>query len=199
MHLEIKRVVTGELRENCYVLISAEHAAIIDPGADFELIDSKLAGAVPELILLTHGHYDHIGAVKAFAAKYAAVKICVGTLDEELLKAPEKNMSLWGDRAVSDVCADVLLHEGDLLNFSGSGIKVVETPGHTRGSVCFELEGTLFSGDTLFKGAVGRTDLYGGDRVSLNKSLEKLKRLDVNTIVYPGHGLRTTIGAEFFQ
>jgi glyoxylase-like metal-dependent hydrolase (beta-lactamase superfamily II) len=194
--LEVKRIVTGKLRENCYVLVSDEQAVIIDPGADFELINSGLAGAIPGLILLTHGHYDHIGAVKALVAEYAAAEVCVSALDVELLEAPEKNMSLWGDQLVSDIRADVLLHDGDLLNFSGSIIKVIGTPGHTRGSVCFGVEGILFSGDTLFKGAVGRTDLYGGDSASLSKSLEKLRQLDVNTIVYPGHGFRTTIGAE---
>ncbi|GHV29688.1 MBL fold hydrolase [Clostridia bacterium] len=196
--MEIKRIVTGKLRENCYVLIIAEHAAIIDPGGDFESINSTLVGATPELILLTHGHYDHIGAVKEFMAKYPTVKVCVGALDAELLKFPEKNMSLWSDQVVSDICADVLLHDGNLIDFAGKRIKVIETPGHTRGSVCFWIEGVLFSGDTLFKGAIGRTDLYGGDSVSLSKSLEKLKQLKSTTIVYPGHGLKTTIGAEFF-
>ncbi|GHU85579.1 MBL fold hydrolase [Clostridia bacterium] len=196
--MEIKRIVTGKLRENCYVLLSAEHAAIIDPGDDFESINSTLIGATPELILLTHGHYDHVGAVKALVAQYKAAKICIGMFDAELLQAPEKNMSLWGDQVVSDICADVLLHDGDLIDFLGNSIKVIETPGHTKGSVCYWVEGILFSGDTLFKGAIGRTDLYGGDSASLIKSLEKLRQLDSTTIVYPGHGLKTTIGAEFF-
>ncbi|MDR1354143.1 MAG: MBL fold metallo-hydrolase [Oscillospiraceae bacterium] len=195
--MQIKRIVTGELREICYLLISnSGHAAIIDPGADPQLIIQRLESSTPTMILLTHGHYDHIGAVDALKARYEGIKVYIGAQDADFLADPQKNMSRKNNLIVSCAAADVLLEDGDSIDFDGSDIKVITTPGHTMGSVCYLVADCLFSGDTLFNGATGRTDLYGGDSVKLQESLQKLKKLNKDTVVYPGHGLKTTLKNE---
>jgi glyoxylase-like metal-dependent hydrolase (beta-lactamase superfamily II) len=190
--------VTGDLKANCYILIddATQHAIIIDPGANFSAINKELIGTNPLLILLTHGHYDHIGAVSELKSAYKGLIVCIGAADAELLQDSKKNMGYWSNQHIKSFTEDKLLSGNDEINFCNSKIKTLATPGHTQGSTCYFINGLLFSGDTLFKGATGRTDLYGGNQSDLTQSINRLKKLNPQTIVYPGHGLKTTIGAK---
>lgn len=178
-----KRVPAGFLGANCYMLAGAGNsAAVIDPGADYEKLKEALEGNgfKAEAVLLTHGHFDHCGAAKKF--QDAGARICMHKADAEMIR---------------DFKADVYVSDGDVLNVAGLSIKVMHTPGHSLGGVCYYTDGTLFSGDTLFHGDVGRTDLKGGDFGQIKKSIqEKLYTLPDDTKVYPGHEEETTTGEE---
>jgi glyoxylase-like metal-dependent hydrolase (beta-lactamase superfamily II) len=180
-------VSPDELRENCYLFWCAETltAAVIDPGAAGKTILARVAelGLRVEVILLTHGHHDHIGAVAELRAATGAA-VCIHSADEPLLRA----VSLKADRLLSD---------GDIIPVGRAALRVLHTPGHTPGGLCFYAEGILFSGDTLFHTDVGYTHFPGGSAADLARSIrEKLYTLDEATAVYPGHEESTTIGEE---
>ncbi|MCL2775832.1 MAG: MBL fold metallo-hydrolase, partial [Oscillospiraceae bacterium] len=148
-----------------------------------------------EYIILTHGHLDHILGVNAFREKTGA-KVAAYELEIEYLEDPEKSMS--GGETVS---TDILLKENDILTFGNISLRVIHTPGHTKGSCCLvcESEKVIFSGDTLFKGSIGRYDLYGGNYNVLMDSLKKLKSIEENYRIYPGHGGNTTLDNEIVR
>ena len=188
--LKIHVLPLGDYQTNCYIVHeeNSTDCLIIDPGYEPEIISSYLEekGLTPEAILLTHCHFDHVGAVKDLAAQYD----CKVFLDKKELAMPP--MLTNGPLYYTDGYGD-----GDTLTLAGIPIQVLETPGHTPGSVCLIMEDTLFSGDTLFHGSVGRTDFPGGSMSAIVRSLrEKLFRLPKETIVYPGHGDETSIGYE---
>lgn len=182
----------GPLGTNCYILSGDnETAAVIDPGADYRRIDTVLTGngLRPAAVLLTHGHFDHQGAAKAF--QDAGVKIYMNRADESYIhKAPH-----FIKPAIFK--PDVYPEDGGILEIAGLKIEVIFTPGHTPGGVCFYTGGLLMSGDTLFYRDVGTTELEGGDFEALQNSiLTRLYTLPGDTRVYPGHGEETTIGEE---
>ena len=138
---------------------------------------------------LTHGHVDHVGGVEYLADKYK-VPFYINKIDEELM---EKDNSVYG----SIRKADGYLQEGDILTFGNKTIKVIHTPGHTKGGVCFLIDDKCFTGDTLFQGSIGRTDFIGGDFKEIINSIKtKLLTLGDNVQVYPGHGPSSTIAFE---
>ena len=149
-------------------------------------------GLQVKLILLTHGHIDHILDVNKFKADGA--KIAIHPLDADKLYT-DKNLGSRFGLYIDPVEPDLLLQEG-VIDFNGHSIKVIHTPGHTDGGVSFEIDGMLFTGDTLFKGTIGRTDFEDGDYATLMHSLDKLKSYPDDTIVYPGHEYETTILIE---
>ena len=179
MKIDILKV--GMLETNCYVVSNGEKAVIIDPGADAEkiaeFIDSKKLSV--EYILLTHTHFDHIGVLAAVKEKTGA-KIAVGEADKEAIKLP----------------ADLLLRGGESINAASLDFRVLNTPGHTRGGVCYIFGDVIFSGDTLFCESIGRSDLPGGSFDELRVSLKRLFKLDGDFTVYPGHGDSTTLSHE---
>ncbi|MDR1962051.1 MAG: MBL fold metallo-hydrolase [Gracilibacteraceae bacterium] len=180
-------VSPGSLRENCYLFWCAEtrEAAVIDPGggADAILARVRELGLKIGGILLTHGHSDHIGAV-AEVKKAAGAPVAVHAADAPLLA----DASLRADRFVAD---------GDIIPVGRTALRVLHTPGHTPGGVCYFAEGILFSGDTLFHTDVGYTHFPGGSAEDLARSIrEKLYTLEETTAVYPGHEESTTIGEE---
>lgn len=186
----------GEMQANCYILYEPERedALAIDPGAEPELIRLALDGRRLAGILLTHGHQDHIGAVRALRSAEAPVYIHLG--DAPMLENPNLSLAVMVGGPQSQGAPDYILEEGG-ITLAGISVDVLHTPGHTPGSVCFLAGGALFSGDTLFaSGGVGRTDFPGGDGRALSASIEKLMRLDESLRVYPGHGDETTIRAE---
>ncbi|MBQ9266506.1 MAG: MBL fold metallo-hydrolase [Bacilli bacterium] len=148
-------------------------------------------------ILLTHGHFDHIRGINKFLEEYNCT-IFIDEKDNELLENPRLN-GLEEEQVIVKSQNRYLLDDQDEINF-GNGLffKVIETPFHTQGSVCFlyEKENALFTGDTLFKGSIGRTDLPGGKQKQVEGSLNILKNLDPKLIVYPGHGEQTTLEHE---
>jgi glyoxylase-like metal-dependent hydrolase (beta-lactamase superfamily II) len=180
----ITRLVVGPVATNCWIYpIDDKTAAIIDPGEKADLIISTLEklSLSPAFILLTHGHFDHITALPKLAKHYAPAKpvIAIHRLDEGYL---EKGL------------ANRLLEEGDTIG----PFTVLHLPGHTRGSAAFwdRAENILFTGDTLFEGTYGRTDLPGGSEQEIIASLRRLFALDGSIAVYPGHEETTTIGQE---
>ena len=190
----LKSVAVGAYQENTYFLIDeiTKEAVIFDPGAQAELIFNIIErlNIKPKMILLTHGHFDHVGAVKEIKNKYE-IPFYISKEDEDMRKIDD---SLFGE--IPKV--DGYLEDGDKLIFgNGKEIKVITTPGHTPGGICFLCEDILITGDTLFNGSIGRTDFTGGDFNTLISSIKnKLLGLGDNTKVYPGHGAESTIGYE---
>ena len=187
--LKIHVLPLGDYQTNCYIVHeeNSTDCLIIDPGYEPEIISSYLEenGLTPEAILLTHCHFDHVGAVKDLAAQYD----CKVVLDKKELAMPP--MLTNGPLYYTDGYGD-----GDTLTLAGIPIQVLETPGHTPGSVCLIMEDTLFSGDTLFAGSCGRTDLPCGDARAMRDSLRRLAALSENYRVCPGHGPSSTLNRE---
>ena len=187
--LKIHVLPLGDYQTNCYMIHeeNSTDCLIIDPGYEPEIISSYLEekGLTPEAILLTHCHFDHVGAVKDLAAQYD----CKVFLDKKELAMPP--MLTNGPLYYTDGYGD-----GDTLTLAGIPIQVLETPGHTPGSVCLIMEDTLFSGDTLFAGSCGRTDLPCGDARAMRDSLRRLAALSENYRVCPGHGPSSTLNRE---
>ncbi|MCL2243773.1 MAG: MBL fold metallo-hydrolase [Treponema sp.] len=206
----IIRIIVGAISTNCWIYkIDESSAAVIDPGDEAEKIIAALGKnkLVPKYILLTHGHFDHIAAIPDLAGAFNPVpEIAIHRLDSEYLgpeaykahilsiKAAMGNSyfidALWKNMPPPDH----LLDEADTIG----PFTVLHLPGHTRGSIAFwdREESVLFSGDTLFKGAYGRTDLPGGDENDIINSLNRLYKMDGNIRVYPGHDEITTIEQE---
>ena len=199
--MEIKVLRLGLIRTNCYLVSTDKAAIVIDPG----FISNETEDFLKEnegkerLILLTHNHFDHIGAVEEVKALTGA-PIAISKEDEIGLYDDNYRLSNLVDGrygyANKDLRADVYLNDGDVLKFGDEELKVISTPGHTPGGVSLMVGKYLFSGDTLFASSIGRTDFLGGNFDVLKESLKKLLALPDETLVYPGHGPITTIGEE---
>lgn len=199
MEIYIKPV--GPIGTNCYI-ISEEGGgcAMVDPGAQPEkligFLDAK--GLKPEYILLTHGHYDHIGGVKAIAQKYGA-KIVISEQDAEQLTDRSKSLASARFPAGEDpylMEADLMLKDGDTVRTGDLEFTAILTPGHTKGDITYRCGGVLFTGDTLFAGDCGRTDLRGGSWEEILVSLGRLGKLEGNYHVLPGHGDTSDLDTE---
>ena len=190
MGLDIKCYPDGMYGENTYLITddATGFKAIIDPG--YYGVDVKMDiqnNAYLKYVLLTHGHHDHFLEAKAYVEEYSAVRFA----------APEKEMDLIHGQPYECPEPTMLLKDGDIITLGETELRVIETPGHTGGGVCFATDTEIFTGDTLFRLSVGRTDLPTGDWFTLLHSInDKLYTLDENLIVYPGHGAPTTIGYE---
>lgn len=190
------RYVVGMVSTNAY-LLNGEY--LVDPGGmnsdlkqDLRDHNNRIKG-----ILLTHAHYDHIAGIES-ALEVIDCPIFCHEQDAEMLADPEQNLSLWTGETVAFE-HDRLLSDGQELPLGSGSLKVIHTPGHTRGSVSFydEESGLLFAGDTLFEQGIGRTDLPGGDQQQLLRSIrQKILTLPGNTTVLPGHGPETTVESE---
>lgn len=186
--MKITTLPLGYLQTNCYILQSdTGHCLVIDPAdqADMILDFIQTKGLTLDAILLTHGHFDHVGAVKDLVAETG----CPVYLHEGDLSLPPA------------ITAGKLYHthtydEGDTLTLAGLTFTVLHTPGHTPGSVCLQFEKDLFTGDTLFCGSIGRTDLPGGSMPTMAATLRRLSKLEGNWQVWPGHGESTTFATE---
>lgn len=195
------RLPMGPIQANCYVLIDekTKEAAVIDPGDCTEelkaLIESDEISKV-QYILLTHGHFDHILGVPQ-VKELTGAKIAIHEKDANCLHDEHASLADIENPGIQQMCeADILLHEGDVLTLGTSEIRVLETPGHTRGGVCFMCEDLLFTGDTLFCLTYGRTDFEGGSVADMQKSLQRLVDLDGDYTVLPGHNRATTLSYE---
>ena len=190
--MEIKKIAVGSYQANCYILRKNDQVVIIDPGANIERISSFIDETNTILaVLLTHGHFDHIGAVDDCVKQYHC-PVYVSEDELDIIRDPEKNYAL---NKKSKVVSDVIFYDHH-LNLGDFNFEIHETPGHTVGGVCLEIEGHLFSGDTLFKGSVGRTDLYSSNASALKQSLKYLKTLSSDLKVHPGHEASTTLEIE---
>lgn len=200
MSLKIGQMVVGYVQTNVYFVYDeeAKKAIVFDPASDGEGIYKKITdnGITISAICLTHGHFDHIWGVKALK-ELSGVKVYAYEEEDALLRNPEINVSAQTGRPCS-IEADVLLKDGQDVEIDGLKFNVIYTPGHTHGSCCyyFEEDKILISGDTLFYGSCGRTDLPTGNGGELDRSLKKLMELPEDVKVYPGHGDSSNIGFE---
>lgn len=160
---------------------------VIDPGTSAEEVLSLLGGEKPEMILLTHGHFDHALAAPILREKTGAV-VCAHLAERELLRDPDKNASSYFGAPALSFEADVSLSEGDTVTLGETVFSVLHTPGHSPGGVCYRAGTALFVGDTVFAQGVGRTDLFGGDDGDLARSLSRLQALKDVSVLYCGHG-----------
>ena len=187
--LALHTLPLGAYQTNCYILHQEDSSScvVIDPGYTPEVILDFLAGKglTLEAILLTHGHFDHVGAVRDLAAETG----CRVWLNPDDLSMPPKLTA--GPLYYTDTYS-----EGDTISPAGISFQVLSTPGHTPGSVCLIAEDFLFSGDTLFAGSCGRTDLPGGSTRAIRESLRRLAALPQDYSVHPGHGESTTLAWE---
>ncbi|WP_066683723.1 MBL fold metallo-hydrolase [Christensenella intestinihominis] len=197
--MKVIPVTTGALLENAYIAADeeAKEAIVIDPGDDAREIEEQLdrLGLGVAYILLTHGHADHIGAVEELKNRYHA-KVAIHAGDAEMLVSARSNLSGLMGNPFSIGPADILLEDGDMVEAGNLALRVLHTPGHSPGSVCFLRDGVIFSGDTLFEGSIGRTDFPGSSMEAMRDSLKRLKELEGDYDVYPGHGAPTTLAQE---
>lgn len=189
----------GSLQTNCYVVKTGnENCVVIDPAGEAERIlrflsDKKLT---LKKILLTHGHFDHCGAC-AELKKATGAAIYIHRCDEEMLNDSQKSLAYFvPNLPFNPVAADVLVKEGDVIKQDNVAFRVIETPGHSRGSVCYIAGGVIFAGDTIFSGSVGRTDCYSGDSAAQQESLQRLNKFEGDFTLCCGHGEMSTLKAE---
>lgn len=199
MELCIERLVCGEIGTNTYVVYreGAAEAVVIDPAEAAAVLDTL--GELNlrcEAILLTHGHFDHIAGVEGVKKAFLC-PVYIGKDDAAMLTDPAQNGSLpLMRKSVTAPAADQTVQDGDRISAAGITFSVISCSGHTAGGVSYLIEDALFSGDTLFRRGVGRTDLFGGDAEELFSSVLKLYDLPEDTRVFPGHGAPTGIGEE---
>lgn len=200
MSLKLKSFSPAMVYANCYILTDDEsgEALVVDPGCYNQRFEAMLkAEGITRLryILLTHGHFDHICGVGDLKADFGG-EVVIHREDEACLYSKDESLASRFHFSQNEVKADIVLDGGEELDFGKYKIKVIHTPGHTKGSVCYALSDMLFSGDTLFKGTVGRTDFPGGSFDEMTASMKKLSSLEGDYNVYPGHDVSTTLERE---
>lgn len=197
--MNIKRIVVGAYAVNCYIVYTDEKKGfIIDPGGDYDDILKfiKEEDILLEFILLTHGHGDHIGAVKNLINDFN-LPLYVCEKEKSLLNDPIINLS----KSIPpfkpiQLVADVWLKDEEIIDFHGTKLKIIYTPGHTVGSICIVMDKNIFTGDTLFRMSIGRSDFYTGNYDEIMKSIKKLYTYDDDLRVLPGHGSESVLKFE---
>ncbi len=198
--LYVRSLVVSPFEMNCYLAGDpvSRDVIVVDPGDDSDLICDLIGSEGLKILAVvnTHGHGDHIGANADLARRFGC-PIMIHEADADFLTDPMKNLSAFLGFETVSPAADRLLHDGDEIEVGAMTFRAIHTPGHTPGGICLYTPGHLFAGDTLFAGSVGRTDFPGGSMDQLVTAIhEKLFVLPDDTVVYPGHGPATTIGAE---
>lgn len=198
--MEIMRLPLGIYQANCYILNdeNTKETAVIDPGGDFEEIKNYIEAKRLKIkyIILTHGHGDHIGALTELK-EYSGADVCIHREDQDMLRSSRMNFTAEMGYPPVEMSAEKLIEDGDSLELGDTRLEIIHTPGHTKGGICIYCNAGLFSGDTLFAGSIGRTDLLGGSFTEIIASIkEKLLVLPDNTVVYPGHGPSSSIAIE---
>ena len=189
--MNIETLPVGAIGTNCYLVSDGAVCAIIDPGDEARRIAARLTdkGWTPGAILLTHSHYDHTGAVEALRKMYPGIPVYRS--EKDIYHGDPYMNQLFPELGETLKCT-----EGDVIQVGSLSFTVLETPGHSEGSVTYQCENALFCGDTLFAGSCGRTDFPGGDVNKMWSSLRRLGRLPGNPEVYPGHMNASTLEQE---
>ena len=197
--IKIDCFVVGMIATNCYLIEDEATGtlAVIDPGDHsdklMEAIDER--GGKLSYILLTHGHYDHIIGVAELCDRYHPV-VCAAEAEMRLLQNGMYNRSSVHNIRINSFQVDRLLHDGDVIDLGESHLKFILTPGHTAGSGCYIVDDSIFSGDTIFCESIGRTDFDTSSPRAMVKSVERIKNLEGDYAIYPGHEMFTTLEHE---
>ena len=193
--VQISKYIVGPIKTNEYLVYDTENliGIVIDPGAESESIhnDIKRLGLDIKYIILTHGHGDHTGGIDQMKSMYPDIKLIANKKERNFLFDRDKSMGKGG------YVADIYVSDNDTLSIGNISLKFIDTPGHTPGGMCILMDKVLFSGDSLFFGSIGRTDLPGGNEEQLIESIKnKILVLDDDVKVFPGHMQETSIGFE---
>lgn len=200
----IKNFIEPPIDNNNYLLIDEEskEAALVDCSSVDDRIWEELKNnnATLKYVLLTHGHFDHIAGIRpdmGISANHSTPQIVMNEKDLGWLKNANKYLPMFGMPEITIPTIDIFVKDGDILKLGNTEIKVIETPGHTQGGVCYLVDNNLFSGDTIFRESVGRCDLEGGNFNQIVESIEnKVFTLPEDILIYPGHGKMTSVGWE---
>lgn len=201
MNISVEKFVLGDLATNTYIVTDEEkgECAVVDPAVESDALLSRLKEKNVKYILLTHGHFDHIGGAKA-VKELTNAKVVIHREDEPMLSDCDYNLFQlqYPGKEMPQTSADIITEDGTEIPFGDGTIKVMHTPGHTRGGVCyiFSDDRVIFSGDTLFHLSAGRTDFRGGNSREELRSLMKIGSLEGDYTVYPGHEMSTTLAYE---
>ena len=195
----IKKFVVGPLENNCFLIIdeASKECFITDPGDEPDRILDFITenGLTARYLVCTHAHFDHVAAIPELKAGTGA-QIVIHRADLPIYDRSQEHASAWGFEIDPLPHPDIFVSEGDLIKIGNLRFEILHTPGHSPGGICLYGEGVVITGDTLFAGSVGRTDLPGGDVLKLKLSFQRLLSLSDETQVLPGHGPETTIGRE---
>lgn len=197
--MKIQTLAVGELMTNCYILCDeqAKVCAVVDPGGEAERIAAAVekTGCALQYILLTHGHYDHIIGAAELCQKYRPT-VCASEKELPVIEEPSYNLSKNHGITVDPFTVDKPLQDGETFMLGETEIRFLLTPGHTMGSGCYIADDCIFSGDTLFCASVGRTDFPTSSMRDMMQSVDRLKNLEGDYRVYPGHDIFTTLDRE---
>jgi hydroxyacylglutathione hydrolase len=195
----IQEFIVGPLENNCYIITDekSKETFVVDPGDEPDRIIDFIRdkGLQLKYIICTHAHYDHVGAVPELKQETGA-QIVIHQNELDLYTHIEKQGMMWGVELDPLPAPDIIVEEGSILAIGDLKFEVLHTPGHTPGGICLYGEGLIITGDTLFAGSVGRTDLHGGDLRQLKNSFKRIMLLPETVKVLPGHGPESTIGRE---
>lgn len=195
--LKVKHAVFGRLENNCYLITDEKSglSALVDCTEDSERMRDFIGESDVKYILLTHGHFDHIGGVKGIK-ELTGAEVVISREDAPMLGSGRLSLAAFcGERQIN-ADADIVVTDGDIIHLGESEIRVMSTPGHTKGGVCYICDDKLFSGDTLFYCSCGRTDFPGGSSAEILDSLKKIAALAGNYTVYAGHDRQSTLDFE---
>jgi glyoxylase-like metal-dependent hydrolase (beta-lactamase superfamily II) len=198
--LILKTLIVGPIQSNCYIIgcERTREAAVIDPGGDADRILITLAKDRLRCVYIinTHGHFDHSADNKRLK-EVTRAQLLIHHADAPMILHQSMNRGMWGTHLENSPPPDRYLNEGDIITFGDISLKVLNTPGHSPGSISLVTDKIVFVGDTLFAGSIGRTDFPGGDHEGLLRNVrKKIFTLGDDVVVYPGHGPKTTVGRE---